>query len=761
MRLILPQPLEPPGAWALQELRRALHGRGAVLAGVQAEGPEASLVAGLAGAPGMAAALRYARAACPPNPESLVIAPLENGGLVVAGRDARGLAYALSEVARAVESSGREGDPLAGVLPAAVSPYLSWRSMQVFLCNPVLEGAWVHDRGHWDRYLGRLARCRFNNLSLTFAHQIPYLAPPYPFFVAVPEFGQVRARDLEPSRRQANLETLRMVSQLARERGLHFTLAVWSQHAHSYGESQVEGLTSEILAGYCAAGLGRVLEACPAIDGVQLRLNAESGVPEEEQGAFFEPQFRAVAGCGRPIRLDLRAKGLANRTIDLARSLVGDVVVSTKHWCEHLGLPYPMPAIQSYDREHYRRYGSWDLLEKPRPWPLVYRLWSAGTQRVLQWGDPAWVRRFVESMRGSAVGFEVMAPLTNKGVLDEARGPWPLIEDRRHQPCEPEGERYWLFELLFGRLGYRPDESPEVWRRELRGRFGAAAAAVEEGFGATGPILPLVTVTQQWSASLWSFWPELFAGRSLTEDAEVEPSDPTQFYGVAEYAADALAGRLNGKWTPWQVARYLRERAEEARRALDGLAGADAGAELPGTALDLLVTADLGEYWAWRLVAVTHLAFHRRTGEAARVGQALTAMEHARRAWAALADRTEGVYAHDLVFGRRDRGHCGHWRDRLAAIDAEVGRLWGQVQAAGSAAAAERTTRPGEMLPGEPPRAGLRAPAVSAPGRDVELQLELRSSRFATAVQCHYRIANQSLPFRASPMAAAADGTWG
>ena len=120
----------------------------------------------------------------------------------------------------------------------------------------------------------------------------------------------------------------------------------------------VEGLTPEIRAQYNAAGLARLLASCPRIDGVQFRMNYESGVAEDRQAEYYEPQFRAIAECGRPIRLDLRAKGLTDDTIELAQKLVPDTVISTKHWCEHLGMPYPMPAIQQFDQKNYRRYGT-------------------------------------------------------------------------------------------------------------------------------------------------------------------------------------------------------------------------------------------------------------------------------------------------------------------------------------------------------------------------------------------------------------------
>ena len=166
---------------------------------------------------------------------------------------------------------------------------------------------------------------------------------------------------------------------------------------------------------------------------------------------------------------------------------------------------------------------------------------------MLLWADPEWVRRFASTCTYGGDGFEVMAPLTNKGVRDD-QPPWPVSADPAFQSHAEEHRRHWMFYLLFGRLGYDPDASPEVWRRELRHRFGAAAASVEELYHTGGQILPLLTVVLQHSASLWTFWPERFAGRNLEEDALVEPSDPTRFYGIDEYVEDALANRLCGKW---------------------------------------------------------------------------------------------------------------------------------------------------------------------------------------------------------------------
>ena len=690
MHLIIDRTLSAGQELALGKLVHALNLRGEDTRRRDSPGEEPALLIGLAGSSDVVDnALARAGLQCPNSPESVILSPLPSNRFLISGSDERGLIYALREAARAVDvapaatesqrSTDHNSISTLDSIPTEIgSPHLNWRSMQLFLCNRELEREWFYSEKYWGDYLDQLALYRYNNLSLTFGHQIAYMSPPYPFLLEMPEFPNVQALEFTPKERRDCLNMLRVISTSAQLRGLHFTLGVWSQHAHEYGEPMVEGLTPDILAEYNAAGLAQLLAECPAIDGVQYRMNVESGVDEENQAEFYEPQFRAIADCGRPIRLDLRAKGLANSTIDLAQRMIPNTVVSTKHWCEHLGMPYSMPKIQQRDHRSYRRYGTWDLLRKPRTFPLIHRLWSAGSQRVLLWGDPEWVKRFVKSCSNSGDGFEVMAPLTNKGVRDRQPA-WQAYHRSALSSHADEMERFWLFSLLFGRLGYGPDAAPDLWRRELRHRFGEAAGAIERLYSVGSQILPLLTTVLQMSASLWTFWPERYAGRSLATDARGEPSDPTRFYRVDEYVKDILEGRLCGKWTPLQVGNLLRELAESTR-----LAAADidqSSTEMLYTCLDFAILSKLAEYHSLRIEAVTYMELSRRTQEAGYLPAVHGRLEQSRVHWNELAAVADGNYADDLVFGFREKGHCGHWKDDLAVVErdlAEVRRLMGE-----------------------------------------------------------------------------------
>ena len=193
MNLVVDIELPRAARWALEELMRALGARGESVEVTAASGPDPDFIIGLAGqSPAVEDALARAGVRCPDAPESLVLHPLAAGGFLICGRDERGLMYALLEAARAVELAAPGADVCAAIAPAIQSPHLAWRSMQLFPCNRRLEEAWFYDEEFWDEYLDRLARCRYNNLSLTFGHQIAYLSPPYPFLLEVPEFPKVR-----------------------------------------------------------------------------------------------------------------------------------------------------------------------------------------------------------------------------------------------------------------------------------------------------------------------------------------------------------------------------------------------------------------------------------------------------------------------------------------------------------------------------------------------------------------------------------------
>src|SRR6266566_404665 len=117
-------------------------------------------------------------------PESYVISANR-----VTGADERGLMYGLLAAAEQIRSDGK-------VTPSKGSPQTPMRGIRYFLHNADLERDWYYSRQYWDGYLSMLAQNRFNRFNLVFAHQTDYLAPPYPFWIELPEFPTIRAKNL-------------------------------------------------------------------------------------------------------------------------------------------------------------------------------------------------------------------------------------------------------------------------------------------------------------------------------------------------------------------------------------------------------------------------------------------------------------------------------------------------------------------------------------------------------------------------------------
>ena len=311
----------------------------------------------------------------------------------------------------------------------------------------------------------------------------------------------------------------------------------------------------------------RLLEACPQISAVQLRVNAESGIHLDEGAHFWRALFDGVAACGRRVTLDLRAKAIADDTVAAGLATGLPVLVNTKFWTEHQGLPYHATLLQEGDR-YVRRHCYGDQLRyspspgvgrphestsRARPYDFLFQLWNLGTNRLLLWADPEWVRRFAASSTlAGATGFEVCAPLSHKGFGNRG-GAWSIFADPSLRPLRWEQERYWPWYLLFGRLGYHGDASPDVWRREWAARFGREAAPhLERALHAASGVLPLLTARHSPSASVFGYWPEKDMGGLLDLYLQVPASDVAMFASAQEAVAARLAGDPDARQTPEQ-----------------------------------------------------------------------------------------------------------------------------------------------------------------------------------------------------------------
>lgn len=761
-------PQHRPLSGALAVLERELTGRG-----LDSDPAISEWIVGIPGAGTVGEAiLREWGLSLSPEPESLLI-HRNKSRVLLAGSDERGLRYAILEAAEAIRLGG-----LDGLMNVRETPHLAVRSLSVKLFNTDVEREWFESESFWSEFFLTLARNRYNQFILTFGSQTNYRSPLFPWLFSDPEEPELGVEEWTAADQAKLLHTFRRITDLAVDHGLDFHLGMWTLIPHepekSYGPNRVRNFPpAERQPGYFARNFARLLAECPAISGVQFRLNYECGVPPEKQTEFFDPIFAALGFAGRRITAGLRWKGLHDSTIQNAQQAGLDVVVSTKFWCEQLGLPFhPTDEDPLYARD---RYGFGPLLNHSRSYRVNYQLWNEGSNRFLLWGDPVYAARFAESCaEGGGEGFEVAAPLGNKGFGD-APGNWQIFADRSYDANRWEIQRYWMQLLVFGRLGYNPQASPEIWRREFRNRFGPAASALETAYVQASQILPLITVVRQDSASEWRFWPEMSTGYSLELYGFTPPSDRAQFYPIRRwenapgwsgdswtadqsgFVEDAVAGKLQGKWSPIRMSQWLGQLANDTRAAL-AAAGSSDSAEFRATQLDFRVLAQLADYHACKTRAATHLEFFRQTQETGRLVMVLAEIEQAAEAWRALVDLTDGVYHSDLVFGHirwtnSYRVHAGHWKNKLPEVLADVTWVKKIIEESGPLTPGFRSY-PGETLTGFPT---IRHTPIRrlTPGAGLSIRAEVTSSIPIREVSLHYRAMDQTRGWNQVRMVAA------
>ncbi len=129
---------------------------------------------------------------------------------------------------------------------------------------------------------------------------------------------------------------------------------------------------------------------------------------------FWHEVFALIKQARPDMRIDLRAKGLPDAVIEDALDQGLKARMNTKYWMEQMGLPFH-PTHINVQNQRERRHGYADLLRYPQRYRVHWQVWSAGTTRLLLWGDPDYVRRFAQSARlYDGNSFEVNEMLATK-----------------------------------------------------------------------------------------------------------------------------------------------------------------------------------------------------------------------------------------------------------------------------------------------------------------------------------------------------------
>jgi hypothetical protein len=632
--------------------------------------------------------------AIPRGPESLAIhscyTSKHQKSLVVSGGDAVGLMYALYELADRIRCEGK--DVFKQNIHIEEHPENQVRGVDRFIMNH-LDEEWFYSSEFWDSFLKKLARNRFNRFTFVTGFDTAYMTPPYPFFVEVPGFEDIRIKNFTKEKRDHNLEALCKIAECCKENGIVFSFSSWQQKPWTDNQKiLVENIPEddENFTRYCVEGIRTLLEKCPGIAALQFRVNNEAGIAnigEKQKSvtsvavpdahitntheAFWNAIIDVIASIGRSIKVDLRAKGVTDSIISHALASGLDISIATKYWCEHAALPYHISKLRTEESRHLnnmnssRRYSYGNMLKKPHWYDMIYRLWNYGSINLFLWGDADYCKRFSKSLHmGEGIGYEINSPLSLKGGMETyADTSWFIHKDPLLKTYRWEDERYWAYYLVFGRYGYSSDTDREIIEREFAYRFGNNWEDILHAYESASKVMPLITTIHFPVHPSLHYWPELYPGAALfaknnydkfygkVNYASALPSDEELFYSIADYVDDERANTLKPKYSPLMFRDVLHDLALNIRANLDkaGCSG-DSDGEKLALWVDFSMIALIADFHAWKIAAAYFLYRSQKIDNREDLVKSYQAMLNAGALWDEVSMFGSRYYHDDLQF---------------------------------------------------------------------------------------------------------------
>lgn len=572
-----------------------------------------------------------------------------------------GAMYGLEELTEQIRNEpadhGRPWNKLAaGLHSTHQAPFLEIRADNMFIhtsgtMDPRPPGGYpllLNDLPMWRAYIDMLARDRYNLLDLHGAYDLESTSFPnlYPMLVHVPEYPKVGDEAVQ----KRNLDSLRAVIAYARSRGIRVALMNYSANNGRGGkyknEPSVTGVPPDRLADYTAKAVALLIREVPDLYMLGFRVGESS-----QPASFYQDAYlKGIREANRPdLRLYTRSwKTTKSQLLPIAEAARNGFDIEIKYNGEQLGLPY-----QSMQGSAYGSYSYQDYLNVPADYRIIWQIRANGTHRFWAWENTDFIRRTVRSCRlGNALGYTLEPEVAYFSV-------YPKQYYRSEQDIHTYRyiwQKYWVWYYAWGRLGYNPDLPKSNFLRAFQRHYGPVGSTAYEAMQKSGRILPLAFAYRFQGPDQRDFSPETETGnfdtkkkrarQDLLQFAFNHPEDGRSFAGIDQYVQNRIAGKPDGRITPFMVATHLTDAAASTRRiiaAAPHAAGADADAWRL-LRVDLLSAADLGDYYAARIRGMTYLDFALQTGDATDYRTAVSDLAQSRDAWRQLSQTADSVY---------------------------------------------------------------------------------------------------------------------
>jgi hypothetical protein len=581
----------------------------------------------------------------------------------IRGADVRGAMYGGLDVAEQIRMHGP-----AAIKSRSESPFLAVRAMKF---NPPLKGnvymseedlknsAWFYDLDYWDPFMRMMAYERYNALTFWSSH-------PYDQMVRLKKYPE--ATTLAPAALDRNMAHFHKLFLMAKRYGLDTYLVTWNIHispGFQKAHNVRDGQDSPLIRDYQKECIRELLREYPELTGMGTCPGENMPMSAAANAEWIRDVYLdTLAKTGRRMPFIYRYWGA--RPQETAAMLAkanypGQILLDIKFNGEH------MYSSTTAHPEEPR----W-LTQTPRPYKLLWHLRNDCIFQ-LRWGDPEFAAKMLTNCGGpDSAGFVMGSEIEIPGA-DRYHTP----QTAAHRDWKYEFQKNWMRFAVWGRMGYNPKEPDAYWIGRFAERFGQAAG--KDAFLAlknASKIIP-TTTSFHWNYMNGDWYPEGNIGTWNTSAGMKRENfrDNKIFHDIREWMFNnVIDGTMMnvpqfvakcvlrhekpsaGTLTPLQVAEMLEQfaaetdkRADVAVKAIDRR-GRDRPKEWQCTAGDLMVSAELGRYYAEKIKAAVELMTYLATGDERQRSDAVDHLRSARDHWKSIATWTGQHYVRHEVW---------------------------------------------------------------------------------------------------------------
>lgn len=456
------------------------------------------------------------------------------------------------------------------------------------------------DMDFWTEYLDDLARYRYNTLSYWTKH-------PFTAMIKLKDYPDVEVHDVidgygnfvKKMSIDEKIAFWQEVMQHAKNRSIDIFYLTWNIYLNTaegkYGITRES--TNEITKAYLRECVKQFLITYPHVSGIGV--TAGEHMPNMTFGER-EQWLWETYGLGI---MDLKKEQPDRQVRFIHRhwySSVSDIMHYFKDFDGTFDFSFKYAKAHMYSSP-YIVFEDFLLDELPEG---IQSWWNVRNDDIFytRWGDPEFTREFILNFdKEKTAGYLMGSDGYTWGRVYVDKNPEFL--------GKPEIKKHWYNFMLWGRLGYNPDLSTEIFKNHIKIHFPETSSeTVYEAWKTASKIIPQTTrfFWRDWDG--W-WYPEacksqkLMTVKHFMEGSTMEGSG---ILNITDYTQKLIDEEEISGITPLDVANKLEEYAAQTMQLI-GEIESGTNVELQLTISDITAMAHLGDYYSEKIRGATNL----------------------------------------------------------------------------------------------------------------------------------------------------------